>query len=329
MKNENAIGLDIGTSRIVAAKRNNGQDQIDAQLNAFVSLPHSKLTEAVFAKESVPYFVSGGEILVFGNEAPRLAGRFNRDARRPMMAGLLNAGEPSGTEMINRIISAVLGEATQGTRLCFSVPGAPPDSPESLTYHEKTLHHMLSKLGYQVSSVNEGLAVILSELAETNYTGIGISFGGGMCNVCMAYLSIPVFSFSVPKAGDFIDASAASVAGESLTRVRGVKEESFQFNGFFGDRIRQALTVYYDELIRLVASRLRTAVAQAQQSAPFDRPIPLVVSGGSSLPGGFVQRFSAALSEIDTGVQISDIRAAADPLNATAKGALVAALAGI
>jgi hypothetical protein len=62
---------------------------------------------------------------------------------------------------------------------------------------------------------------------------------------------------------------------------------------------------------------------------PLFRSVQLVVSGGSSLPGGFVQRFSAALSEIDTGVQISDIRAAADSLNATAKGALVAALAGI
>ncbi len=39
----------------------------------------------------------------------------------------------------------------------------------------------------------------------SNYTGIGISCGGGLCNVCLAYLSVPVVSFSVPKAGDFID----------------------------------------------------------------------------------------------------------------------------
>ena len=36
---------------------------------------------------------------------------------------------------------------------------------------------------------------------------------GGLCNVCLAYLSVPVFSFSIPKGGDFIDSSVAEVRG--------------------------------------------------------------------------------------------------------------------
>lgn len=332
MKTESkAIGLDIGTSRIVAAKRNaSDQDQLDAQLNAFVGLPYSKLTESIFARESVPHLVEGGQILVYGNEAARFARRFNLETRRPMTKGLLNATEPNSPAMVRRLVSAVLGEAPkQGTKLCFSIPGVPADSPDDLTYHEKTLQQMLSSLGYEVTSVNEGLAVILAELDETNYTGIGISFGGGMCNVCMAYLSIPVFSFSISKAGDFIDTSAASVVGESVTRIRTVKEDAFHINGYPSDRVQQALGVYYDELIRMVAARLKKSIADAQHVAPVDRPIPLVVSGGTSMPEGFVQRFSDILDEIDPGISFAEIRAAADPLNTTAKGALVAALAGV
>ena len=34
---------------------------------------------------------------------------------------------------------------------------------------------------------------------------------GGLCNVCLAYLSVPVMSFSIPKAGDYIDSSASLV----------------------------------------------------------------------------------------------------------------------
>ena len=55
-------------------------------------------------------------------------------------------------------------------------------------------------------AINEGLAVVFSELEDENFTGIGISCGGGMCNVALAYLSIPSIMFSIPKGGDFIDA---------------------------------------------------------------------------------------------------------------------------
>jgi len=329
MKRETkAIGLDIGTSRIVSAKRANEQDQINAQLNAFVTLPHSKLTESVFKNENVPYFVDGSEFVIYGNEAARFANLFNRETRRPMTRGVLNSNEPNSSALIRRIITRILGESAQeGVRLCFSIPGAPQDSPDDLTYHEKTLAQILSGLGYQVTSINEGLAVVLAELEKTNYTGVGISFGGGMCNVCMAYLSIPIFSFSVSKAGDFIDSSAASVAGESVNRVRTLKEQSFHFNGFFGDQVKQALAVYYDEVIRLVVSGLKDALTETRHAAPADRPMPLVISGGSSLPQGLVECFQKCLADNNLGVHFSEIRTATDPLNATAKGALVAALA--
>ena len=61
----------------------------------------------------------------------------------------------------------------------------------------------------------EGLAVVFGELADSNFSGIGISCGSGLCNVCLAVLSVPVISFSVPKAGDFIDSQAA--AGDRRT----------------------------------------------------------------------------------------------------------------
>jgi len=35
--------------------------------------------------------------------------------------------------------------------------------------------------------------------------------------VCLAYLSVPVFSFSIPKAGDYIDSSVAKLRGEPAT----------------------------------------------------------------------------------------------------------------
>jgi hypothetical protein len=48
-----------------------------------------------------------------------------------------------------------------------------------------------------------------------------------MCNVCLAYLSVPLVSFSINKGGDYIDDATASVTGTINTRVRGIKENGF------------------------------------------------------------------------------------------------------
>jgi len=167
---------------------------------------------------------------------------------------------------------------------------------------------------------------VYGELENTNYTGIGVSCGGGLCNVCFAYLSVPILSFSMPKAGDFIDASAASVVGERANRVRLLKEQSFFFNGNFDDKLKQAVGVYYDDMIQSLVAGLRNAFQGARNIPRLAKPIPLVLSGGSAMPRGFRDRFEKIFRESDFPIGLSEIRIASDPLNSTAKGALVAAL---
>src|SRR5262249_43489789 len=211
--------------------------------------------------------------------------------------GVLNPEEPEGERFIREIATSMVGTAYAGQQLCFSVPAAPLGSEERLTYHEATLRHIFSELGFTVKSINEGLAVIYAEMASTNYTGIGISCGGGLCNICLSYLSVPVLSFSIPKAGDFIDSSAASVTGERANQVRIVKEQSFHFNGRYDDKLKQALSVYYDDVIQSLVAGLRNAFQQARNLPKMSKPIPMVLSGGTTMPSGFRDRFEKKLSE--------------------------------
>jgi hypothetical protein len=143
----------------------------------------------------------------------------------------------------------------------------------------------------------------------------------------VAYLSVPVFSFSIPKAGDYIDTSAAAVTGERANRVRIVKEDSFHFNGFFADKLQQVLGVYYDEMIQSLVQGMKQAFANSRNLPKSNRPLPIVLSGGTALPVGFRDRFEKALAETDLPIAANEIRVAEDPLHASAKGALVAALA--
>lgn len=319
------LGLDIGTSRIVVARRDSDAYQFHSQLNAFVNVPFSKMTESTLRRQNVPHTTQGSEIIISGDESQRFADLLSIETRRPMVRGVLNPGEAEAQAVLRTLVDALTKR--QGGKICFSVPAAPLGAEDNLTHHEASLRHMLEDLGFQVQSINEGLAVIYSDLDDTNYTGIGVSCGGGLCNVALAFLSVPVLSFSIGKAGDFIDDSAAAVTGDLANRIRIAKETSFHLNGHNGDKISQALTVYYDDMIQSLVAAMKRAVSGSKHMPRMGKPVPIVLSGGTSLPEGFRERFEKAVRAADFPLPISEVRLAADPLNATAKGALVAALA--
>jgi hypothetical protein len=330
-----ALGLDVGTSRIVAARGSRGEHgagerTYDSQLNAFVSIPYSKITVDALSRENVPHTVGPYEIIVHGNESEKFAGLLNAEIRRPMNRGILDPKEPDSLKVIREILSRMLQANPQQQqaprKICFTVPAPPLGSPDALTYHEATLRQTLEDLGFEPSSINEGLAVVYGELADSNYTGIGISCGGGLCNVCLAYLSVPVVSYSVPKAGDYIDMNAAQVTGERANLVRLAKEDSFHFNGFSENKMQQVIGVYYDDMIRSLVASLKEAFARTASLPKFSRPIPIMLSGGTTLPAGFRDRFEKLLREQEFPITVSEIRLAQDPLHSTAKGALTFAL---
>jgi hypothetical protein len=321
-----ALGLDVGTSRLCLAQKAADDFEYHTQLNAFVTIPFSKMTEQTLKREMIPHTVRGSEIVVHGNESDKFADLLNVETRRTMNRGVLNASEPESLSMMRQIVASMIEPGRPGQKLCFTVPAAPLGAEDNLTYHEATLRQVLTDLGYETRSINEGLAVIYAELESSNYTGIGISCGGGLCNVCLSYLSVPVLSFSIPKAGDYIDASTASVTGERANRIRMLKEESFHFNGYFADKTHQVLGVYYDEMIQALTQGMREAFLTARSKIKIGKPVPLVLSGGTALPVGFRDRFEKILKEQDFPIPISYIRMANDPLHTSARGALIAAL---
>jgi hypothetical protein len=328
-KTSGAVGVDVGTSRIVCA-RSGGEDQFqfNSQLNAFVSVPNTRIRQKALSNENIPFTIAEDQIMVSGNHASHFADLLHLETRRPMAAGVLNASEADSLAVLRQIVGLLTGEAAPGAKVYFSVPAAPLHNPadENHTYHEASLKQMFHQMGFEPQSINEGLAVIYSELEDSNYSGIGISLGGGLCNVAVAYLSMPTIAFSIPKAGDFIDAGAAAVTGDLAIRVRMAKEQSFHFNGSFPDKLHQVLTVYYDDMIASLLGAMKEAFSASRRLPKFNKAVPLVLSGGTALPAGFRDRFAKALHSANLPVAVSEIRLARDPLNSTARGALVAAL---
>jgi len=326
------IGLDVGTSRIVAARvTGSGAGtrgyKYESQLNAFVTLPYSKLTESLLVAEKVFHSVRGDDIVVIGEDAQRFAEVFHVETRRPMANGLLNPQEPHSLPVVRSLIARLIGTANAGgQKVFFSVPAPIDGSDAGIPYHQACISRILIELGYDPTPIGEGLSVVFAELADFNYSGIGISCGSGLCNVCLAVLSVPVISFSVPKAGDYIDSQSALVTGDRSIRLRLRKEQSFHMNGLGVDRDHDALTIHYQEVLVNLAQALSKQISASQRLPRMEQPIPLVLSGGTAKPRGFLDHFNKVLRGHELPFKLSDVRVSSDPLNSTARGALMAAL---
>jgi actin-like ATPase involved in cell morphogenesis len=320
-----AKGLDVGTMNIISAQQEGSETVFVQQRNSFVEIDYSDKAEEMLTRSEVLHIRRDGQVYIVGDDALDFANIFNTETRRPMKDGILSSDEQSAIPMIKLIIEQVVGEPNhEGERLFFSTPADPMDKDISTLYHQKTVESILSDQGYDPEPINEGMAVIYSELADNDFTGLGVSFGAGMTNVCLAYYAVPVMRFSIARGGDWIDEQAAKATGTPVDKVTATKEDDFEleFRTDIGG-IEGALSIYYENLLDYVIENIRRETDQEDVEEGLD--IPVVVTGGTSSPDGFEELFMDHLDQAELPFSVSDVRRADDPLYSVSSGALVAA----
>jgi len=324
------IGLDVGTCNIVMAQNRGNSISISKQQNAFFAIPQSKFTRQILQKNDIVFFEHNKLFYIVGDSAENFANMFNANTMRPMEKGLLTFKEDEGVAIIQAIIKTLVQRPKRlGEIVCFSVPGEPVNDGQSVSTvsgHETVIKMYLESLGYLALSINEALAIVMAEMGEENFTGIGISMGGGMCNVCLAYMSVPVLTFSIQKGGDAIDESVSKEVGLPATKVKGIKEAGINLSALPKNKVELALQMYYTDLINTIVKTIEKVAASSNRIPKISDPLPVVISGGTASPKGFKERFEVALRGIRLPFEIASIRIARDPLYTTAKGALVMAM---
>lgn len=321
------IGIDIGSTHIAAAQKNCQNIKNVMQLNAFFAVPYSNIIKKTLLKDNINFFNKNNQIFILGSEAEKFATMNGAEIRRPVEKGLINPDEEDAIDVIKAIINSVISKpAQEGETICFNVPGGPIDRSTSLVFHESVIKMHLRNLGFSPISINEGHSVVIAELADNNFTGIGISIGGGMCNVCFSYLSVPVITFSIQKGGDYIDAMVAGAVGEPAYNIKAVKEEGLDLSAEPRNKIETGLHIFYDELFSTLLQSLQQALITSDKMPRISHAIPIVLSGGSVTPKGCREKFEKALDNVRLPIRISDVRIAEMPLYATANGSLKMAM---
>jgi len=320
-------GLDVGTANLLSAVQDaNGEIVVKRERNAFLEIPAEFAgNRDMLTKLNVPYVSFENRLYVLGDASFNLANMFGKEVRRPMQDGFLSPGEQDAIPMLRFIVDRLLGKpGVEGEPVYFCIPAPSIDKDNDTVYHEGIVSSILKKLGYVPRSMNEAHAIVYSELAEQDFTGIGVSCGGGMFNVCVAYKTIPAVKFSVSRGGDWIDQSVSRVMGISRTRAAAIKEGDVNL---MEPRTREeeAVVLYYRNLISYVLQNLKQRFQLARDVPQFEDPVEVVVAGGTSLVGGFVEVFSEELQKIDFPLQIAGVRRAEDAITSVVRGCLIAA----
>ena len=324
------VGLDCGTMHLVSARSDT--DDVRITRNVFLEVDKDDIPQMA----DISYIESDeGDAYVIGTHAFELANMLGQKVSRPMEKGLISSSEDNAVDVLTLMIKDLIGETKDKEVYCsYSIPAEAIDDERSVTYHEGVFGRILNALGVNHTSVNEGMAIIFSECAKEKFSGIAISFGAGMANVAIAYKGIEVLKFSTARAGDWIDKQVAADTGSIPNRVTNKKERYMKLKGEVNiknkrdKKMLEALYYYHKALIEYTIKKIIKEFKD-KVDIELDDPIPIVVSGGTSLPEGFVSLFDQAIMKEDLPFEVSEIRRAKNPLTAVANGLLIRTIADV
>ena len=327
------IGVDVGTAFLIKAEEKDGGIKYTEFRDAFYKMkPASPIAAKMMEKglANTAYFRDmDGTYVVVGADAIAKAVERHDSAKRPLFRGVLSPREPDARVVLKFILSQLVGKpSAPGETLIYCVPAEPVDQSDedfNTGYHEDVLRKDLAELGWAARAINEAEAICYSELDNDDYTGICMSFGAGMVNVCVMSSGEAIVKFSTTKSGDWIDRMAAQSTGQSDSVIQMEKEGGgFVVGEENPNTILSSVSAYYVRLIDYTIAHLAARLT-AKDLPKFSGAIPIIISGGSSKAQGFVECFRKRIENTKFPLAIREIRPAKDQLRAVARGCLLAA----
>lgn len=336
------IGVDVGTGNLVSCKYKNEKSvEIKTMRNMFFPVSPNEIDLNEMSESTLNYVELLNDnkevetLAIIGMDALKLCNIFGKDVMRPMAKGVLNSSNIDSVDIITKMVESLTGTAKNGYCV-YSVPAQAIDiEMPPVLFHEKMFQKIFSTLGYESNSLNEAMAIVYSECADTKFTGLAISFGSGLSNVALAYKGVPVFTFSVGRGGDWIDENSANSTGTTIGRVTNIKEKKLDLNDVLNTgcvnrkekKTLEALNFFYNDLIEYVIKKIVEEIEKNSDNLDIDEDIPIIVSGGTSLAPGFLNLFKENFNKVKNfPYQISEIKHAKDPLSAVAIGCSIKAM---
>jgi len=326
------IGFDVGTYNLVSSRRVENEIKSRKEVNCFLELPlENRFMFNMLKNAKVPIIERDKVAYVVGQSAVDMAYTLPQiQLRRPMKDGCLNPQEKDAFRILSIMIHSLIGEVEKDKDiLYYCVPANAVNQETDADYHTSVLQsifkaYKVNNKTVQAFPINEALCLVFAELAEKQYTGIGISAGSGMINLCYSIFSQPVFQMPLVNAGDWLDKMAAKASGETPTVINKEKTK-IDLTKPANTLLERAIKTQYELLIQKTVTEIKKAIIAAGAKAHTEQPLDIILAGGTASPPGFVELFKEAVKQSQWPIPVGEIRRPADWLYSVARGCLIAA----
>ena len=331
------IGFDAGTYNLITCRRDaDGNLVHKREVNAFLEMELENDFVFNMMKQSGVPLIRRDDVNVayaLGEAAINMAYTMNQLVlKRPMKNGCVNPEEKDAFQIMNIMMHSLLGNVTHDKELLYySVPANAVNEETDADYHRKLLEAIFkaykSEEGFVVDPrpINEGMALVYSELADKMFTGIGVSCGAGMVNVTFALYGAEVFSFSLVNSGDWIDQQASKATGETIAFINKEKHK-IDLSRDPTNLIERAIKTQYELMIEKTIGGIKKGLeSNKDKKARLDDPIDVVVAGGTASPPGFDTLFRNLLMSTELNIDVGNVIRPDDPVDSVSRGCLIAA----
>lgn len=338
-------GLDVGTGFLVMTRMTeDGQVVTKSVRDCFLEVkPANKLVLATMkkglVKSGINFFEDGDTLILLGQDSLQQSIERQVVLQRPMAKGVISPTEARALPMFKALLKELLGDPlVPNEKILFTVPAAPIDGAFDVVYHTAVIEAILKDLGYAGKPINEAHAIAFSELEDSDYTGVTISMGSGMCNIGVINVAELLVKFSISKGGDYIDQGTALSLGFDSNAsfnhitpnlVTYIKEAGVDIiNPDNSDKIQLGIAAHYRHLIQYLVESLVLEMSRNKSMPRFLSPVNIVIAGGTSLAKGVVELFSQELGAVKSRLPftLGTIRHSKEALEAVAQGCLIALL---
>ena len=303
------MALDVGTRRFRSLQVGTGQLLAKSCPTTLGFLPDKPSVRRLLDTSRVQFSPVGNELVIWGESADSLAKRCAIKTEHLLARNPLRKQKQTIAEPLSDVLASLLPMADAEELCCV----------ETLSdeLHADWLHCAVVARNYRLVMCSQGLAVILAELVQENFTGIGLVFGGSRCEAVLAIEGEEIFRCELPRGGDAIDQSLAILEDRYWWSISGFRE--LETDGITQWKESLATSVLepvlprgerlltgYQQLVRELLTACETTFSR--QDLP-DK-LAVIVSGGAARIPGFADLLDQHLRESMLPINHKNVRLA-------------------
>jgi hypothetical protein len=340
--------LELGSSSIRSLRREGDVLKSRTSRCVYAVLPDSPAHQRLLEQCGLQFTTCEEGILLLGDGAYEHAELFKSPVLPLMVGGRIPKGNPLVRQLISSLVEVILPIASNRNEICtLTLPGgATIDSSRDARSDLEFYVRLVKLQGYEPKIVPASQALILAELVDNAFTGVGIVFGASGCEAILAHRGDPICYAASDHGGDWIDRQLAkklhapsvaadddadnaatdqNFARESLLAITRRREQLKSAATISGDDLTKHVELLLQETIFELCDAFSGELIRSRRAKELPSPLPIVCGGGLIETPGFGSILASVLQAANLPIQTQRPRLITRSDRSIARGLLISA----